>query len=110
MLILLSGCYYDSEEELYGTTECDAVDMSLANDILPILENDCYTCHSVTANFGNVTLEGYEKLLPYVNDGSLLGAIMHSGGYSPMPKGKAKLLDCEIEKIESWINSGALNN
>ena len=108
--LLSSGCYYDSEEDIYGTTECDVEDMSLANDILPILENDCYGCHSAAANFGNITIEGYDNLLKYVDDGSLLGAIKHEGGYSPMPKTGAKLLDCEIAKIESWIDLGALNN
>ena len=107
---ILSGCYYDSEDELYGTVECDVADMSLANDILPILEKDCYQCHSAAANFGNITLEGYQNLLKYVNDGALLGVVKHEAGYSPMPKNGAKLLDCEIAKIESWIELGALNN
>lgn len=108
--ILFSGCYYDSEDELYGTVECDTDNMSLANDILPILEKDCYQCHSIEANFGNVTLEGFDNLSKYVDDGSLVGVISHEGGYSPMPKGGAKLLDCEIAKIESWIQLGAQNN
>lgn len=109
-IVIFSGCYYDSEDNLYQTLECDTADMSLVNDIIPILEKDCYQCHSEAANFGNVTLENYDNLSKYVNDGSLLGAIKHDGGYSPMPKGRTKLLDCEIDKIEAWIISGALNN
>lgn len=104
------GCYYDVEEELYPTTQCHVQNMSLMLDILPILENDCMQCHSASANFGNVTLEGFDQLIKYVDDGSLLGTIKHSSGFSAMPKGAAKLLDCEIEKIESWIINGALNN
>lgn len=110
MGIIFSGCYYDAEDELYGIVECQSENMSLASDILPILENDCYQCHSIAANFGNVTLEGFDNLSKHVNDGSLVGAISHDGGYSQMPKGGAKLLDCEIAKIESWIQLGALNN
>ncbi len=108
--ILLSGCYYDVEEELYPSIDCLTDNMSYANDIVPILTTDCYTCHSAAANFGNVTLEGYGELLQYVNDGSLLGVVSHASGYSPMPKGGAKLLDCEIEKIAVWIDDGALDN
>ena len=110
MTLFISGCYYDVEEELYPTLDCLVSDMSYAQDILPILVADCYACHSVTTNFGNVTIEGHGELIKYVNDGSLLGAVSHEGGYSPMPKNKAKLLDCEIEKIVAWINDGALDN
>lgn len=108
--ILLGSCYYDVEEELYPTLECATDNISYTSDIFPILETDCYECHSAAANFGNITLEGYNELLKYVNNGSLIGAINHSGGYSPMPKGRAKLLDCEIEKFKAWIEDGAQEN
>lgn len=110
MIVILSSCYYDVEDEIYPTTECMTTDMSYALDIIPILEADCYECHSISANNGNVTLEGHENILKYVNDGKLLGAINHDGGFSPMPKERAKLLDCEIAKIDTWITDGALNN
>lgn len=108
--IVLSGCYYDVEEELYPNLECATSEMSYKLDILPIIKKDCYACHSAAANFGNITLEGHSKILDRVNDGSLLGAIKYSPGYSPMPKGGAQLLDCEIVKIEAWIEDGALDN
>ena len=106
----VSGCYYDVEEELYPTIDCVTTDMSYSADIVPILETNCYTCHSAAANFGNVTLEGHDELLKYVDDGSFLGTVRHDGGFSPMPKGKAKLLECEIEKIAAWIDDGAMDN
>ena len=104
------GCYYDVEEDLYPSIECQTEEMSLVVDILPILEADCMQCHSASANFGNVSLEGFDQLSKYVNDGSLLGVIKHDPGFSPMPKGAPKLLDCEVQKIEAWIQAGALNN
>lgn len=110
IVLVGTSCYYDVEEELYPTIECITAEMSYQDDIIPILSNDCYTCHSAAANFGNITLEGHDALLKYVNDGSLLGAVRHEGGYSPMPKGAAMLLDCEVQKIEAWITDGALNN
>lgn len=106
----VSSCYYDVEEELYPSIECMDENMSYQTDILPIIETDCFGCHSAAANFGNVTLEGYNNLLTYVNDGTLIGVIKHESGFSPMPKGAAKLLDCEIAKIEAWIIDGALDN
>lgn len=110
LILLVSSCYYDVEEELYPSIECQTMNMSYSADILPIIEADCYACHSTAANFGNVTLEGHAELLKYVNDNSLIGVVKHQPGYSPMPKNVAKLLDCEIEKIEAWILDGALNN
>ena len=109
-VVILTGCYYDVEEELYSTLDCQTAEMSYEKDIKPIIEMDCYGCHSAAANFGNVTLEDYEELLKYVNNSALLGVIKHEKGFSPMPKNQAMLLECEIEKIESWIADGARNN
>lgn len=105
-----TGCYYDVEEELYPTLECSTENMSYSQDILPILQNRCYQCHDQANNFGNVTLEGYNNLIIHVNSGRLLGAIKRESGFSPMPKNESPLLDCQIEKIEQWINNGAPDN
>ena len=105
-----SSCYYDVEEELYQTIECSTADMSYQIDILPILESNCFQCHDAASNFGGINLEGFDQLKIYVNNNQLLGVIKHETGFSPMPKNAAKLLDCEIEKIEAWITSGALDN
>jgi hypothetical protein len=89
---------------------CDTADLSYEIDIEPILADECYVCHSQAVNTANITLEGYQNLMEYVNDGRLLGAIKHLPGYSPMPKNAPQLVECNIEKIETWINSGAPNN
>lgn len=109
-IILINGCYYNIEEELYPTVDCEIIDMSYQNDIAPIMEKDCYACHSIEANFANITVEGYENISIYVSNQKLLNSIKHQAGFSPMPKGTPKLLDCEIEKIEAWILQGAKNN
>ena len=106
----LSGCFYDVEEELYPTIECSTEGLSFQADILPIIDTNCYSCHDAVSNFGGITLEGYNQLKTYVNNNELLGVIKHESGFSPMPKNTAKLLDCEIEKIEAWILNGSPNN
>ena len=105
-----ASCYYDVEEELYPTLECQTQDVTYSNQVLSILQSNCYTCHSAAQNFGNITLEGYDNVLQYVNNGELLGAIKHEPGFSPMPKNQAQLLECDIEKIEKWVLEGAPNN
>lgn len=108
--LVMNACTYNSEEDLYLTTSCDTVDMSYSQDILPIIRDNCYSCHSQSANFGNVTLEGYNVLNTYVSNKGLLGTIRHEPGFSPMPQNRAMLIECQIEKIEAWIDQGALNN
>lgn len=110
IVLLSNGCYYDKEEELYPTVECATADLSFQMDILPIITNNCYSCHDAASNFGGVVVEGYDQLKTYVDNGKLLGVIKQEAGFSPMPKNTAPLLDCEIEKIQSWIEAGALNN
>lgn len=110
LMLGLSSCYYDVEEELYTSTGCDYTNISYTATVLPILIDNCLSCHSNASNSGNISLEGYDKVKTYVDNGELLGSIKHASGYSPMPKNLAPLLDCEITKIEYWINQGAPNN
>ena len=105
-----SSCQYDVEEELYPDMGCQSLDMSYMNDIIPILEGNCYVCHDAANNFGNVTLDNYDGLFFYVDIGKITGVINHNPGFPQMPQNAPKLLDCEIEKIESWIADGAPNN
>jgi hypothetical protein len=106
---VLTGCYYDNEEELYGNS-CEVVNISYSLDVLPIIESNCFICHAASANQGDVTLEGYGAIIEYVDSGQLIGAITHSGGFSPMPDDAPKLSDCNIQKIQQWVDDGALNN
>ena len=110
MALCLAGCYYDVEEELYPTLECQTEGLSYLSDIAPIIQRNCLGCHSQAANQGNVALEGYSRLKIYVDNGKLQGVINHQAGFSPMPKNQPKLLGCEIAKIERWISDGALDN
>lgn len=106
----LSSCYYDSEENLYPSSGCSTENVSFSNDVKPILLNSCLSCHNNVALQGNITLETYDDVIVYVNNGTLLGSIKHDGGFKAMPQNANKLDDCRISKVESWINAGALNN
>ena len=110
ILTVFMSCTYENELDLYGTTSCQTDDMSYTLDISPIISATCFPCHTRDRRDGNVILEGYENLLVQIDRGRLLGAIRHEEGFVPMPQGKPKLVDCEIEKIESWIAEGSPNN
>jgi len=114
--LLNSGCYYDKEELLYpDTLACDTTAVSYMNDIEPVINLSCYGCHSndqsQVAGAG-ISLEGHSNFSSFTsqNTDRFLGAVKHEASYSPMPKGTAKLTECEISKLEAWFNDGRLNN
>lgn len=113
-IILISGftagCYYDVEEDFRMDTECDTGSVTYSEDILNIVSSRCYKCHAAELNLGNITLEGYDRIKIYATNGRLLGAVRRDPGFSPMPQNEAMLSDCDIMKIEAWINDGAPNN
>ena len=108
--IVISSCYYDNELELYGNEECNTSNISYASFVEPVLENNCYGCHSTAANQGGVSFEGHANLVSTLAAGRFEGAIRHDAGFSPMPQGAPKLSDCTVDKIIAWIADGALNN
>ena len=65
--ILMTGCYYDVEEELYPTLECQTEDVNYSEEVINIIEGACNKCHSAAQNFGNITLEGYDELKKYID-------------------------------------------
>jgi hypothetical protein len=109
-IVFLTSCYYDVEENLYPANDCATANMSYQTNIAPILQRNCYACHSAAANTANITLEGHGELIKHVNSGRLLGAINHEPGFTPMPQGASQLPDCDIAKIEQWVADGAPNN
>ncbi len=110
VLFLLTACYYDNEEELYPDTGGPRSNISYSKDVEPLIRNNCYVCHSDAARLGNVILEGYPKLILYVNDGSLLGSITHDSRWTAMPSGSARLPQSQIDIVRIWIEEGAKNN
>ena len=89
---------------------CDTVNMQYTAHVKPILQGNCYSCHGNGQSNGGVTLDTYNGVKAVADNGKLIGVITHAAGYKPMPQGGAKLSDCNINKIRSWINRGGLNN
>lgn len=107
--VIMQACYYDNIVDLYPDG-CQTENVSYNDNIVPILNRECLSCHNSFSEQGGVNLEGYENVLEYVNDGSLLGSIKHEDGYEPMPLSGSKMSNCDIDRIESWINDGAPDN
>ena len=115
--LIVISCSKSNEETLQqntngntGGNNCDTVNMKYAADVLPIIQANCYSCHGNGLSQNGVSLDSYAKVKVQADNGNLIGVITHADGYPPMPQGAAKLSDCNINKIRSWISRGALNN
>jgi mono/diheme cytochrome c family protein len=100
-----TGCYYDKE-----VTTCTDTASSYTTHIKPIIEANCATCHGANNPGGNHDYSKWQGLNEVALNGLLTGAITHAPGFSPMPKNRAKLSDCQVNQIKRWINAGAPNN
>lgn len=115
--LMVVACSKKSEDKLSsggtggtGGTSCDTVNMAYTANVVPILKANCYSCHGNGSALGGVTLDNYAAVQTRASNGQLIGVITHASGYPAMPEGGAKLSDCDINKIQDWINRGAQNN
>ena len=116
--ISLTSCYYDTEEELYpdsGTVVCDTTSVSYTTDIVPIMNSKCsYSgCHAGANAAAGIPLETYAGVKEYIDadKARFISSIFWDGNASNMPKGAStKMIDCNINTIKAWINSGYPNN
>ncbi len=122
--IAFTGCYNNKADLV--SPECNPDSVSLKNDLTPIMEANCFNCHSAEnapVIGGNYNLQDYSTVSGYVRNGYLIATIKHDTIYvtqnndtariSPslfMPKNGGKLSDCEINKFIIWGQQGALDN
>lgn len=112
-VLSFGSCYYDSEEDLFPeiNNDCNLENLSFSGDIVPILDNKCWSCHSnsTAASFGaNIKLEDYTDVARQFD--AVLGSVNHVSSYSPMPKNGVKLPTCELQKLETWNLDSKLDN
>lgn len=120
-ICLLNSCYYDNADELNpGTEPCDTTGVvSFSSDIAPIMLHNCGSqngaCHSGTGSQSNYGLESFSAVSSTINSsGTFLKSIIHDPSISSskwMPQNSsAKISDCNIQKIQAWLNKGMPNN
>ena len=112
LLVVAAACSWENEETFFPEAEnCDTLDVSYVKDIVPILVNNCYSCHS-NANaphFGSGN--AFEDHADVSTSTSLIVKVInHMEGVPAMPRESDKLDDCTISIIEAWVNEGALEN
>lgn len=111
MLFWLGGCSKESADRLSGSTStCDTTNVSYSQQVLPILQDNCYTCHQGAGAQSGIDLSNFSILQAHVKNGDLKSAVTHTGSVTPMPYGLPMLPSCEVNTIVAWVDQGALNN
>ena len=106
----LTSCTFLNEEDLLDGIQCDTIDVSY-NELTYIFTGICTSCHSEVFTYRDgIKMDSYDNVRASINTGLVMPAIIHADGVPPMPKGMKKLTDCEISKIEAWINKGMPEN
>lgn len=108
LVALPAGCAYDNEADLYGPeAACDTTAMRYSVEIKEILQDNCYSCHTVTSNISGYPFEEYAQIRDYALSGKLVERI--NDPINPMPQAGLMSL-CNRQKIAVWVNAGAPNN
>lgn len=108
-----SSCTNNNKQDILAELDpCDTNSTTYSAEIKPILDQFCNTsgCHDAASMAGGYNLSDYNSLQPIALGNRFMGSIKHKSGFSSMPKGGAKLANCQIEKIEIWVRKGAQNN
>lgn len=104
-IIGLTGCYYDKEVNI-----CSDTAAAYKNNIKPLVEANCVSCHNSSNPNGSHDYSTFDGLHEVAINGLLVGSVTHAPGFTPMPKNRAQLSECQINQIKKWVNAGAPNN
>lgn len=113
MGLLLGSCYYDE----FPPDVVDVPDVvSYSDDIMPLWEGQCYSCHKGTIPPDLSPENSYQSLLngfveKFDSESSILYlSLIHDSSASPMPTATEKWPASKIELVKAWIDQGAENN
>ena len=122
IIVYMSSCTKDTA--VYSPCPDCPSNISFSNAIIPVFKAYCATvgCHTgpATSAPGRISLDsaiayaqathpGTGYVVAGNADFSLLYSQLQAGAPNHMPVG-GQLDQCDIQKIQCWINQGALNN
>ncbi len=99
--------------------------VSFSENVMPILEAKCLSCHAVGSEgfkASGLSVESYEQVMKGTRQGPVIEpgysyfstlqiVVEHRADpSSAMPRDSAKLSNSEIQIIGEWIDQGAKNN
>ena len=100
-----------------STGAAPSVEVSYANDVRPILESRCASCHMGEFVSEGLDMDTYESLMAGSQNGPVIipgdandSLLIEKVTEGEMPKRGPKLTPTQIQLLKDWINAGALNN
>ncbi len=110
-MLSFGACTSNSEDDIPKPpkTNCDTSNINYQDEVLGIFtKHSCLSCHNSQGASGGVNLDDYNQAKASSN--LLLPALRHDPSIAKskhMPQGASSPIpECEILKIEAWINSG----
>jgi len=107
----------DSSRVMATTSADSHAEVSLATEVMPLMEKYCWECHSEESAELGLKLDSYEGIMAGSDygtvvevgdaDGSLLVDMIASGD---MPEDGDPMPADELAIIKAWITEGASNN
>lgn len=125
LLTLIAACSYTNKSNLPTPAPAPCAlpsTISYQTDVLPILKEDCYSCHDAAhyqnsppnGSGGELNMENFKQLQSYSlaangrnGTAKLVGAVRRDPGFEGMPFEKAKIDRCKIAVLEAWAAAGA---
>jgi hypothetical protein len=106
IVIGLSGCYYDKEEELYPGSCNTPGTVTYSEHIQPLIAAKCAVggCH-VQGGGGPGLMAEYGALKQFVDNGKFANRVLTEKN---MPPGGLPV--CELELVKRWVDDGAKND
>ena len=104
LVLGLTGCYYDVEQELYPSTSCDLSVTTYSAVIEPIISTNCAVpaCHVAGGTSPDLsTYAGVSANISAVQQRAVVDKTMPPSG---------ALSSCDQAKLQTWIDNGANNN
>jgi hypothetical protein len=110
--LLFQACVKENEVDKFPEDGCysGSLRASYSLDIRPILDANCIRCHNENNPPKGYNLKLYADVSRAAQNNLLFNVVNHTAGFSKMPAGADKLVQCDIDKIRKWIENGALND
>lgn len=110
--LFLGSCSTTSQGEPTNTGP-----ISYSQDVAPIFEARCVTCHGVDKQDGQLNLFSNATIMAGGKSGDVISAgnadnskLISMVSSGKMPKRGAKLTPEQIQILKEWVNAGALDN
>lgn len=104
-ILIFSSCRDENilVENLKPGISCDTNGITFTKFVQPTLDRNCLSCHNNSYAMAGINLEGYDN----IKSSAITGMLMKSFSGK---MGNYMNNNCEISKIQAWINQGSLNN